>query len=336
MILSFDRLKNYRGIVSLVDGSFDPLHPGHLAYFRAARSLGAPLLCNICPDSETTKKHPVLLPADQRAQILDHLDILTYVHVSDRPTVDVLRELQPRTYVKGGDWIDKLPQEQGDVCAAHGTRIVYTAPPTHSSSDLLKQFQPDVDAFERLVLSQKPADKPWEPTAAVPYDFESRKIAEGKHPELIRDVLAPTRALDYGAGYGHLVQLLRGIGVKAWGYEPYVAMAGPYRLRRLDKNYDLVICREVLEHLTIRDVARIVARLCALSSRFVYVTTRFNESRHFLDFATSDGLDPTHISIMPQAWLRHLFTLEGFKRRADLEAHMDWQNKGRVLVYERA
>ena len=34
--------------------------------------------------------------------------------------------------------------------------------------------------------------------------------------------------------------------------------------------------------------------------------------------------------------LRLLFVLEGFRARADLEARMDWGNKGRVLVYERA
>ena len=31
-----------------------------------------------------------------------------------------------------------------------------------------------------------------------------------------------------------------------------------------------------------------------------------------------------------------LFVLEGFRRRADLEEQMDWGDKNRVLVYERA
>ncbi len=76
--------------------------------------------------------------------------------------------------------------------------------------------------------------------------------------------------------------------------------------------------------------------LCECSRRFVYLTSRFSAAQHFLDFRTSDDLDPTHISIMPMDWLRHLFVLEGFKRRADLEQKLDWQNKKRVLVYERA
>ena len=79
-----------------------------------------------------------------------------------------------------------------------------------------------------------------------------------------------------------------------------------------------------------------MTNLCALSSRFVYVTTRFARApQHLLSVDTSDGLDPTHITMLNQSLLRLLFVLEGFKRRADLEQRMDWQGKARVLVYER-
>ena len=37
MILSFEQLVDYRGEVAMVDGAFDPLHHGHIAYFKAAR-----------------------------------------------------------------------------------------------------------------------------------------------------------------------------------------------------------------------------------------------------------------------------------------------------------
>ena len=199
-----------------------------------------------------------------------------------------------------------------------------------------------LERFEALVLSQQPASAPWTPV--TDYSFDARKEIEGKHPELIRDVFQPKRVLDYGAGYGHLVRLLRECGVRARGYEPYLRMekgAGQNFLYELhgvdDPAFDLVICREVLEHCTIRRIRSIVDELCQLSSRFVYVTTRFNLApQHLLDVMTSDDLDPTHISMLNQTFLRTLFVLEGFKRRADLEQRMDWQSKGRVLVYERA
>jgi SAM-dependent methyltransferase len=247
------------------------------------------------------------------------------------------------------DWVDRLPVAIGQVCDELSIRVRYVSTPKVSSTALLKRFQPDVDAFEQLVLSQQPADKPWEPTAAVPYDFESRKIAEGKHPELIRDVFQPRTVLDAGCGPGYLVSVLRGaLNVDATGFDvnppdgehfyqqDLCAESHPVFWDLPYTAWDLVVNRECLEHLTILQIRRAVANLCTLSSRFVYLTTRFAQARHFLDFATSDDLDPTHISILPMDWLRHLFVLEGFKRRADLEQRMDWQHKGRVLVYERA
>ena len=36
MILTFDQLPPLAGTVAMVDGAFDPLHPGHIEYFRAA------------------------------------------------------------------------------------------------------------------------------------------------------------------------------------------------------------------------------------------------------------------------------------------------------------
>ena len=43
MILAFDELHPYRGRVAMVDGAFDPLHKGHVEYFRAAAGLGLPV-----------------------------------------------------------------------------------------------------------------------------------------------------------------------------------------------------------------------------------------------------------------------------------------------------
>ena len=203
-----------------------------------------------------------------------------------------------------------------------------------------------LDQFEALVLSQQPASEPWSPV--TPYDFESRKAIEGKHPALIKEVFQPALAIDAGCGPDAiLVRLLQEQGVTALGFDPQLPKPSinPALIRgSLPEQWfedwrcaDLVICREVLEHLTVLQIRQAVMNLCALSSRYVYLTTRFNQSpRSLWDVQTSDDLDPTHISLLPQDLLRTLFVLEGFKRRADLETRLDWQNKGRVLVYERA
>jgi 2-polyprenyl-3-methyl-5-hydroxy-6-metoxy-1,4-benzoquinol methylase len=199
----------------------------------------------------------------------------------------------------------------------------------------------DTDAlarFEALVQSQQPASQPWEPV--TPYDFASRKAIEGPHAELIQSTFTPATVMDYGCGpEACLLRMLREIGVDAVGHD---VPAHRSRLRYHEVGdlvsgvYDLVICREVLEHATVRALVGVVRELCKLSTRYVYVTTRFHpKPDHLLDVVTSDDLDPTHITMLNQDFLRTLFVLEGFKRRKDLEVRMDWKGLGRVLVYER-
>jgi 2-polyprenyl-3-methyl-5-hydroxy-6-metoxy-1,4-benzoquinol methylase len=194
------------------------------------------------------------------------------------------------------------------------------------------------------VQSQQPASKPWTPV--TDYSFEARQKIEGPHAELIKSTFNPRFAWDIGCGFGYLVKALRAIGVPAEGMDSQEQATFDALKRSITEpslpeifsgvEPQLVICREVLEHLTIREVRQAVANLCAISSKYVYVTTRFHpKPDHLLDVATSDDLDPTHITMLNQEFLRTLFVLEGFKRRKDLEVRMDWKGLGRVLVYER-
>ena len=128
------------GVVAMVDGGFDPLHPGHVAYFREAAGLGAPVLCNISSDAWVGAKHPVLLKQDERAEIIDAIRWIEYVHLSQTTTEDVLRALRPRFYVKGADWRDRLPAEQVEICAQAGTEIVYLDTVLDSSSAIVRRW----------------------------------------------------------------------------------------------------------------------------------------------------------------------------------------------------
>jgi cytidyltransferase-like protein len=141
MILTFDGLAAYRGAVAMVDGAFDPLHRGHIEYFRAAAErLDVPLLCNVASDVYVRTKHPPLLPEDQRAAIVDAIRYISYTHVNQFDTETILKQLRPRYYVKGRDWEGRLPQEQVRICADHGIGIVYLDTVLDSSSRILEQF----------------------------------------------------------------------------------------------------------------------------------------------------------------------------------------------------
>jgi 2-polyprenyl-3-methyl-5-hydroxy-6-metoxy-1,4-benzoquinol methylase len=167
---------------------------------------------------------------------------------------------------------------------------------------------------------------------------------------VIKEVFSPARVLDVGCGPGILMYLLHEVGVVADGIDPAPGMremAPPEVRDRIMLGgadtpdvpagaYDLVLCREVFEHLTVLEVRAAVRNICRMSSRFAYATTRFHQNPHtLLDVSTEDELDPSHITMMNKDLLRLFFVLEGFKQRKDLEDRIDWMGKGRVLVYEK-
>ena len=141
MIVSFDRLHEHQQKVAMVDGAFDPLHAGHIEYFRAAAAaVEVPLLCNVASDRYVSTKHPPLLPEDQRAAIVDAIRYIAYTHINRFDTETILRELRPKYYVKGKDWEGRLPPEQVRICAELGIGVVYLDTMLDSSSRILEQF----------------------------------------------------------------------------------------------------------------------------------------------------------------------------------------------------
>jgi cytidyltransferase-like protein len=141
VILTFDQLADHRGVVAMVEGAFDPLHAGHIEYFKAAALLGAPVLCHVASDRYVRTKHAPLLTETQRASIIDAIRYIDYVHIYQIDTETVLRQLRPRYYVKGSDWRERgLPPEQVAICQQHGIGIVYLDTVLDSSSRILRDY----------------------------------------------------------------------------------------------------------------------------------------------------------------------------------------------------
>jgi glycerol-3-phosphate cytidylyltransferase-like family protein len=140
VIVSTEDLQLYRGRVTMVDGGFDPLHPGHLAYFEAAAGLGLPLLCNISPDEWVARKHPPLLEQAERAALVDAFRLVDFTHLSSGATVDVLRALVPRYYAKGLDWRDRLPEAETEACRELPIEVIYLDTVRESSTAVLERY----------------------------------------------------------------------------------------------------------------------------------------------------------------------------------------------------
>lgn len=140
MIVTLEELSGLQGAVAMVDGAFDPLHAGHIAYFRAAAGAGYPLLCNVASDRYVATKHPPLLPDWQRAAVIDALRDIAYTFLNPFDTETVLEALRPRMYVKGKDWEGRLPPRQVEICARLSIDIVFLDTVQDSSSRLLRAF----------------------------------------------------------------------------------------------------------------------------------------------------------------------------------------------------
>jgi ubiquinone/menaquinone biosynthesis C-methylase UbiE len=182
------------------------------------------------------------------------------------------------------------------------------------------------------------------------YSLETRRQIEAKNPFLIAEVFQPKKVLDLGCGPGALMHLLWELGVDCDGVDfaessrrlatpqvrDRIVVGNAYERIKPDDAYDLVICREVLEHLTVFQVKKTVENMVRMTSRFIYCTTRFHpEPVSLVDFTTQFDVDPTHMTLLNKDFLRLMFVMEGCRSRSDLEAKMDWGNKGRVLVMEK-
>jgi 2-polyprenyl-3-methyl-5-hydroxy-6-metoxy-1,4-benzoquinol methylase len=217
-----------------------------------------------------------------------------------------------------------------------------------------------ITEFERRVLEQKPTSSThydsqyftgeWR-DAGNNYSLETRRVIEARNPQLIKETFQPVRALDLGCGPGALMHLLWELGVAVEGIDfaasslrlatpevrDHIRIGHVGDMSLLPANaVDLVISREVLEHLTVLEVKQAVANMVRMTSKFIYVTTRFHpHPQTLLDFNQKDDLDPSHITLLNKDLLRLMFILEGCRSRPDLESKMDWGGKGRVLVLEK-
>lgn len=70
--------------IVLVTGGFDPLHSGHISYFKAAKELGNYLIVGVNSDAWLeSKKGRSFMPISERANIIDNLSVVDEVFAFD-------------------------------------------------------------------------------------------------------------------------------------------------------------------------------------------------------------------------------------------------------------
>jgi len=143
--LRIAEMREAGGRVAFTNGCFDLIHPGHVSYLRAARSLGDALVVGLNSDASVGGlKGPSrpLVPERDRAAVLSALEFVDAVVVFDEDTpVRLLRELKPAVYVKGGDYrIEDLPEAK--VAEEIGAEVrVLPFEPGYSTTALIEKIR---------------------------------------------------------------------------------------------------------------------------------------------------------------------------------------------------
>lgn len=157
-------------------------------------------------------------------------------------------------------------------------------------------------------------------SCGIPYDQKDKwdsffgKIAD----VIIRDI-NPKTVLDAGCAYGYLVAALRDRGVEAFGIDiseyainqvrndikPFCTIGSV--LDPLPRNYDLIICIEVIEHLHPQESIAAIQNLCRFTNDFLFSST------------PTDFKEATHFNVQPTNYWAKLFSSSGFYRDVDFD-----------------
>ena len=117
-----------KDIIVCVSGYFDPLHIGHVAYFKEARKLGTKLMVIVNNDEQAIlKKKRPFMSVDERIQIIKELrcvDIVIKSIDTDRTVCRTLDTVKPKPdfFCNGGDQNNYTIPEK-EICMRNGIEL---------------------------------------------------------------------------------------------------------------------------------------------------------------------------------------------------------------------
>ncbi|WP_312518500.1 D-glycero-beta-D-manno-heptose 1-phosphate adenylyltransferase [Anaerospora sp.] len=126
------------------NGCFDIIHAGHVRYLAEARKLGDCLIVGLNSDRSVQELKGPTRPVnhqDDRAEVMGALAAVDYVVIFDERTAeDLISEVKPDIYVKGGDYcIEDIPEAK-IVAANGGKTILIPEVVGRSSSNIIKKI----------------------------------------------------------------------------------------------------------------------------------------------------------------------------------------------------
>jgi rfaE bifunctional protein nucleotidyltransferase chain/domain len=140
------RIGALQGPVVFTNGVFDVLHRGHVTYLAQARALGGSLVVAINTDASARRlgKGPgrPLNNETDRAIVMASLEAVSLVTWFDEDTpVQLLAELKPQVYVKGGDYDMRTLAETALVEGYGGRALAIPFVDGYSTSRLVERIR---------------------------------------------------------------------------------------------------------------------------------------------------------------------------------------------------
>jgi len=114
--------------VSCVSGYFDPIHVGHLEYFKSAKKIADKLIVIVNNDEQAVmKKGKPFMPVDERIKIIEELKCVDRVVKSvdkDRTVRETIKILEPKPtyFCNGGDQNNNSIPES-EICEELGIEL---------------------------------------------------------------------------------------------------------------------------------------------------------------------------------------------------------------------
>src|SRR6202049_2539302 len=114
--------------IVFTNGCFDILHAGHVRYLATAKRLGDILVVGLNGDAsvrELKGEGRPLNSQEDRAEVMAALEAVDYVIIFGEKRVDnLLREVRPRVYAKGGDYtVNSLDPDEVVALQEIGAKI---------------------------------------------------------------------------------------------------------------------------------------------------------------------------------------------------------------------
>lgn len=155
----------------------------------------------------------------------------------------------------------------------------------------------------------------------IPYERNDHWLSFfGQIAKMIKTDINPLSVLDAGCAMGFLVEKLREYGIDAYGLDisnyaisqvhdsirPYCWVGSVSE--ELSRDYDLIVCIEVLEHLPKVEAIKAIENFCRHTQMVLFSSSPFDYS------------ESTHLNVNPVDYWSEQFARQGFIRDWDFDA----------------